>query len=80
MVFFERENDNDLHDYEQDAYKGLLTGKEYLEALKDVESDRTPGTDSLSVIRYFGKTYLQDTNPLLKHDSALSIRMLVGSS
>ena len=45
--FFETENDTVLQEHEQKSCDGLLTKKECLEAIKSMESEKTPGTDGL---------------------------------
>ena len=62
-VFFEYGNDNVLHDYEQKACEGVLTEKECLEALKDMESDKTTGTDGLPAEFY--KVFWKDISTIL---------------
>ena len=62
-VFFEHGNDNVLHDYEQKACEVVLTEKECLEALKDMESDKTPGTDGLPAEFY--KVFWKDISTIL---------------
>ena len=46
-VFFDGENDTILTDHEREACEGPVTKKECLDALKTMESDKTPGTDGL---------------------------------
>ena len=45
--FFFSENDTVLSDEERDSIEGLLTELECLNALKDMEPDKSPGTDGL---------------------------------
>ena len=45
--FFFSENDTGLSNEERDSIEGLLTELECLNALKDMESDKSPGTDGL---------------------------------
>ena len=58
-TFFRQENDTVLRDDEREACEGLLTEKECLEALKYMESEKTPGTDGLPAEFYkvFGKIF-----------------------
>ncbi|KAL9982000.1 hypothetical protein ACROYT_G010777 [Oculina patagonica] len=46
-VFFDGENDTILTDHEREACEGPVTKKECLDALKTMESEKTPGTDGL---------------------------------
>ena len=54
-TFFRQENDTVLRDDEREACEGLLTEKECLEALKYMESEKTPGTDGLP--KFFRKIF-----------------------
>jgi len=45
--FFFLENDDVLSSEERDSIEGLLTELECLNALKDLEPDKSPGTDGL---------------------------------
>ena len=59
-IFFpESEHESAFHDHEQTACEGALTEKEYLEALKDMGTKKTHGTDGLlNFTKYFGTIYL----------------------
>ena len=63
FFFFGHGNDNVLHDYQQKPCEGALTEKECLEALKDMESDKTPGTDGLPAEFY--KVFWKDISTIL---------------
>ena len=63
QFFFQHGNDNVLHDYKQKTCEGVLTEKECLEALKDMESDKTPGTDGLPAEFY--KVFWKDISTIL---------------
>ena len=62
-TFFWQENDTVLRDDEREACEGLLTEKEYLEALKYMESEKTPGTDGLPAEFY--KVFWKDISSIL---------------
>ena len=47
LTFFFSENDIVLSNEERDSIEGLLTELECLNALKDMEPDKSPGTDCL---------------------------------
>ena len=50
--FSEREDERASHDHELAACEGVLTEKECLEALKDMGTEKTPGTDGLPAAFY----------------------------
>ena len=58
-----KENDTVLRDDEGGACEGLLTEKEYLEALKYMESEKTSGTDGLP--GEFYKVFWKDISSIL---------------
>ena len=61
--FFEPKNETVLNDDESASCEGLLTEKECLEALKNMEPDKTPGTDGLPADFY--KIFWKDLSPFL---------------
>ena len=63
LVFFDGENDTALKDYERNACEGKLDEKEALDALKTMESEKTPGTDGLPVEFY--KVFWRDISSIL---------------
>ena len=61
--FFQLENDNFLDYNDSACCEGLLTEKECLEALKDMASEKTPGTNGLPAEFY--KTFWDVLSPIL---------------
>ena len=61
--FFQLENNTVLNHDESTSGEGQLTEKECLEALKSIDSDKTPGTDGLPAEFY--KTFWTDLAPIL---------------
>ena len=61
--FFQLENDTFLDYNDSTCCEGLLTEKECLEALKDMASEKTPGTDGLPAEFY--KTFWDDLSSIL---------------
>ena len=61
--FPEREHESAFHDHEQTACEGALTEKECLEALKDMRTEKTPGTDGLPAEFY--KVFWNDISAFL---------------
>ena len=61
--FFQLENDTFLDYNDSTSCEGLLTEKECLEALKDMASEKTPGTDGLPAEFY--KTFWDDLSSIL---------------
>jgi len=57
FVFFDGENDTILTDHEREACEGPVTKKECLDALKTMESDKTPDADDEYEYEFFGMTY-----------------------
>ena len=58
-LFFQKENHCTISDEERKLCEGLLTAAEFLESLKTMESNKTPGTDGIPVEFYkksFGMT------------------------
>ena len=62
-AFFHEENETKLNHEEQMLCEGPLTTNECTEALKDMGSDKTPGTDGLPAEFY--KVFLNDISALL---------------
>ena len=52
LGFFDGENDTSLKDHEKEACDGLRSSKVCLQALKSVESQKTPCTDGLPAESY----------------------------
>ena len=61
--FPEREHESAFHDHEQTVCEGALTEKECLEALKDMGTEKTPGTDGLPAEFY--KVFWNDISAIL---------------
>ena len=61
--FPEREDERASHDHELAACEGVLTEKECLEALKDMGTEKTPGTDGLPAEFY--KVFWNDISAIL---------------
>ena len=73
-TFFERENERPIHDDELSACEGALTAKECLEDLREMGSEKTPGTDGLPAEFY--KVFWKDiSNTLI---SALNYAYEIG--
>ena len=70
-VFFGCENSTALKEHEQNACEGLLSEKECLEALKTMESEKTPGTDGFPAEFY--KVFWNDISSTLIN--ALKLRL-----
>ena len=63
--FFEQDNDTVLSKDEQSLCEGLLTEKECLEALKAMESEKTPGTDGLPA-EFYKVFWIDIKTPLIR--------------
>jgi len=50
-VFFKTQMEKRVNQTKQDTYEGLLTKTECLEALKNMECIKTPGSDGLNLIQ-----------------------------
>ena len=50
-IFFQEKNDCKISDNEILQYEGLLTAAECLKSLKAMESNMTPGTDGIRILR-----------------------------
>ena len=61
--FPEREDERTSHDHDLTACEGVLTEKECLEALKDMGTEKTPGTDGLPAEFY--KVFWNDISAIL---------------
>ena len=61
--FPKREHESAFHDHEQTACEGALTEKECLEALEDMGTEKTPGTDGLPAEFY--KVFWNDISAIL---------------
>ena len=62
-VFFEGGDERAIDEYELTSCEGVLTEKECLEALRDMESEKTPGTDGLPAEFY--KVFWKDVSSTL---------------
>ena len=63
--YFFSENDTVLSNEERDSIEGLLTELECLNALKDMEPDKSPGTDGLPS-EFYQSFWSDVSKPLLK--------------
>ena len=61
--FPEREDESTIHEQELTVYEGALTERECLEALNDMGTEKTPGTDSLPAEFY--KVFWKDISAIL---------------
>ena len=64
-VFFFSENDTVLSNEERDSIEGLLTELECFNALKDMEPDKSPGTDGLPP-EFYQMFWSEVSKPLIK--------------
>ena len=62
-VFFEGGDERAIDEHELTSCEGVLTEKECLEALRDMESEKTPGTDGLPAEFY--KVFWKDVSSTL---------------
>ena len=63
--YFFSENDTVLSNEERDSIEGLLSELECLNALKDMETDKSPGTDGLPS-EFYQSFWSDVSKPLLK--------------